>query len=109
MLVCGSGRAWFSRSALWPTRSRRLALMAIRAPLQYEDPTLTIAPRGTLTFTGVVLRQDTDGLVLRTRADGEKWILLRRDTRFREDGVQVGPSSLQSSTRVFIRAGTNLD
>ena len=91
------------------TRSRRLALMAIRAPLLHDDPTLTIAPRGSLTFTGVVLRQDADGMVLRTRVDGEKWILVRRDTRYREDGLQVGPSSLHSSTRVFVRAGTNLD
>lgn len=91
------------------TRPRRRALMAIRAPLPYDDPTLSIAPRGSLTFTGVVLRMDADGLVLRTRVDGEKWILVRRDTRFREDGLQVGRASLQSSTRVFVRAGRNLD
>src|SRR5262249_11843150 len=86
------------------TRLRR------RAPLvAYEDPTLHIAPRGSLTFTGVVLRMDDDGLVLRTRVDGEKWILVRNDTRFREDGLKVEPSSLRSSTRVFVRAGKNLD
>jgi hypothetical protein len=90
-------------------RARRRALMAARAPLLYEDPTLSIAPRGSLTFTGVVLRVDDDGLVLRTRVDGEKWILVRRDTRYREDGLRVEPSSLHSSTRVFVRAGTNLD
>ena len=32
-----------------------------------------------------------------------------RDTRFREDGLRVEPSSLHSSTRVFVRAGKNLD
>jgi hypothetical protein len=74
-----------------------------------EDPTLSIAPRGSLTFTGVVLRMDDDGMVLRTRVDGEKWILVRRDTRFREDGLRVEPSSLHSTTRVFVRAGKNLD
>ena len=79
------------------------------APLTPEDPTLSFAPRGSLTFTGVVLRLDGDGLVLRTRMDGEKWILVRRDTRYREAGLVVEPSSLQSSTRVFVRAGTNLD
>ena len=89
-------------------RNRRRALM-LRAPLEHVDPTLSIAPRGSLTFTGVVLRQDADGLVLRTRAEGEKWIMVRRDTRYRADGVQVGPSSLRSNTRVFVRAGTNLD
>jgi hypothetical protein len=92
------------------TRPRRQqALMALRAPLPHEDPTLSIAPRGSLTFTGVVLRLDADGLVLRTRVNGEKWILVRRDTRYREDGLQVEPANLRSSTRVFIRAGTNLD
>ena len=91
------------------TRSRRRALMAVRAPVEHEDPTLSIAPRGSLTFTGVVLRMDDDGLVLRTRVDGEKWILVRHDTRFREDGLRVEPSSLHSSTRVFVRAGKNLD
>lgn len=90
-------------------RSRRRMLRSIRAPIPYEDPTLSIAPRGSLTFTGVVLRVDGDGLVLRTRVDGEKWILVRQDTRYREDGLQVESSSLHSSTRVFVRAGTNLD
>jgi hypothetical protein len=85
------------------TRARR------RPPLEHEDPTLSIAPRGSLTFTGMVLRMDDDGLVLRTRVDGEKWILVRHDTRFREDGLRVEPSSLHSSTRVFVRAGKNLD
>jgi hypothetical protein len=85
-------------------RSRRLL-----TPVEHEDPTLSIAPRGSLTFTGVVLRVDDDGLVLRTRLDGEKWILVRHDTRFREDGLRVEPSSLHSSTRVFVRAGKNLD
>jgi hypothetical protein len=87
------------------TRLRRRALMAV----DHEDPTLSIAPRGSLTFTGVVLRMDDDGMVLRTRVDGEKWIVVRRDTRFREDGLRVEPSSLHSSTRVFVRAGKNLD
>ena len=91
------------------TRARRRALMAVRAPVEHEDPTLSIAPRGSLTFSGVVLRMDEDGIVLRTRVDGEKWIVVRHDTRFREDGLRVEPSSLQSSTRVFVRAGKNLD
>ena len=90
-------------------RVRHRALMAVRAPLEHEDPTLNIAPRGSLTLTGVVLRIDDDGLVLRTRVDGEKWIVVRHDTRFREDGLRVEASSLHSSTRVFVRAGKSLD
>ena len=88
---------------------RQQALMALRAPLLHDDPTISIAPRGSLTFTGVVLRLDADGLILRTRVNGEKWILVRRDTRYREDGLQVDSSYLRSSTRVFVRGGTNLD
>ena len=91
------------------TRPRRQAVIALRAPLQYDDPTIHIAPRGSLTFTGVVLRLDRDGLILRTRVNGEKWILVRRDTLYRKDGVQVESSNLESSTRVFVRGGTNLD
>jgi hypothetical protein len=91
------------------SRTRRRLLMAIRAPVPYEDPTLTIAPRGTLTFTGVVLRVDVDGLVLRTRGAGEKWILIRRDTHFRQEGLVVELSNLHSNTRVFVRGGLNLE
>lgn len=91
------------------TRPRRQALLALRAPIPHDDPTRRIAPRGALTFTGVVLRLDADGLVLRTRVHGEKWILVRRDTLYREDGLQVESSNLRSSTRVFVRGGTNLD
>ncbi len=91
------------------SQSRRRAWMAVRAPVPYEDPTLSIAPRGTLTFTGVVLRMDADGLALRTRGGGEKWILVRRDTHYRQDGLAVEPSSLRSGARVFVRAGPNLD
>jgi hypothetical protein len=88
---------------------RRRSVLLPRGPLSREDPTQSYAPRGSLTFAGVVLRLESTGLVLRTRVDGEKWILVRRDTRFREDGLQVEPSSLRSSTRVFVRGGTNVD
>ena len=90
-------------------RARRRALVAARAPVPYEDPTLNIVPRGTLTLTGVVLRVDGDGLMLRTRGYGEKWILVRRDTHYRQDGLVVELSNLHSSTRVFVRAGPNLE
>jgi hypothetical protein len=89
-----------------PTRRRTLS---VRAPPPYEDPTLTIAPRGSLTFTGVVLRVDSDGLILRTRGAGEKWILVRKDTHYRQDGLAVASANLHSNTRVFVRAGPNLD
>ena len=82
-------------------RPRRRAPIVPRAPLAYYDPTARFAPRGSITLSGVVLRLESTGLVLRTRSDGEKWIVVRRDTSFREDGLSVEPSSLQSSTRVL--------
>ena len=91
------------------TRPRRPAVIVARAPLHYNDPTLHLAPRGSLTFAGVVLRLESTGLVLRTRLNGEKWIVVRRDTFFRENGLEVESSSLRAGTRVFVRAGTNLD
>jgi len=90
-------------------RPRRRTLIAARAPITHESPTARFAPRGSMIFTGVVLRLESTGLVLRTRVDGEKWILVRRDTLFREEGLQVESTSLLAGARVFVRAGRNLD
>jgi hypothetical protein len=90
-------------------RLRRRTLIAARAPILQESPTARFAPRGSMIFTGVVLRMESTGLVLRTRVDGEKWILVRRDTLFREEGLQVESTSLLSGDRVFVRGGRNLD
>jgi len=67
------------------------------------------APRGELTLTGVVLRLHPDRLVLRTRAGEHKTILLRPDTRYSSEGQSLDVSALNVSTRVFIRAGKNLE
>lgn len=69
----------------------------------------SIAPRGNLTFAGVLLRRTPDAIWIRTRSDGEKTILLRQDTRFLSGGAPVEVSALTVNTRVFIRAGRNLD
>ena len=66
-------------------------------------------PRGDLTLSGIVDRLNGERLVLRTRADGEKIILLRQDTRYLSGGSPVDAASLQPNTRVFVRAGKNLD
>ncbi|MEX2262130.1 MAG: hypothetical protein WD696_09275 [Bryobacteraceae bacterium] len=75
----------------------------------YRSPTEHIVPRGNLTFTGIVVGLSSESLLLRTRIDGEKVILLRPDTRFLESGLQVEISDLQRNLRVFVRAGRNLD
>jgi len=66
-------------------------------------------PRGNLTFAGVVLRMNPELLVLRTRQDGEKHVLLRQDTRYMDSGLPSDLPRLAVNTRVFIRAGRNLE
>lgn len=79
-------------------------------PLHREpSPTESFAPRGNLTFAGVVMRLDHETMTLKTRADGQKLILLRQDTRYIADGQRVDADGLKRNTRVFIRAGRNMD
>jgi hypothetical protein len=75
----------------------------------YVSPTESIIPRGDLTFSGVVRRVSGEMLVLRTRLDGDKQIILRPDTRYLESGAAVDVSVLKTNCRVFVRAGRNLD
>ena len=79
---------------------RPLASLALRQEL---------APRGSLTFAGLVARLNDERIILRTRADGEKTIYLRPDTRFLEGGAIVNAAALQPNLRVFVRASKNLD
>ena len=67
------------------------------------------APRGNLTYAGVIAKLTPDRMVLRTRADGEKIIVLRRDTRYLEAGSLAEATDLKPNTRVYIRAGRNLN
>jgi hypothetical protein len=76
---------------------------------QYRSATEHIVPRGTVTYAGVISRLDGGFLILRTRAQGAKTILLRPDTRYLHGGEIVEASALGPSTRVFVRAGKNLD
>ena len=87
-----------------PARVRRLS-----RPDACRDPLDSLFPRGDLTFSAVVARLDGERLVLHTRAAGEKTILLRQDTTFVAEGNPVDGSALQPNTRVFVRAGKNLD
>jgi hypothetical protein len=66
-------------------------------------------PRGSLTLAGVVSQLSEERLILRTRADPAKRILLRTDTRYLEDGCPVALSALRVNTRIFVRAGENLE
>jgi hypothetical protein len=65
-------------------------------------------PRGDRTVSGVVIRCDSRSMTLRTR-DGEQTLLLRKDTRYLGDGAQQDAGALAVNTRVFVRAGRNLE
>jgi hypothetical protein len=62
---------------------------------------------GNLTFSGVVSRLNGQSLVLRTR-EGEQTLLIRRDTRYVDNGDTVEAAQLRPNMRVFVRAGRNL-
>ncbi|MCU1335573.1 MAG: hypothetical protein JWO19_1154 [Bryobacterales bacterium] len=65
-------------------------------------------PRGDRTISGVIIRRDIRSITLRTR-DGEQTLLLRRDTRYLDDGAQQDAGALVVNTRVFVRAGQDLE
>jgi hypothetical protein len=95
---------------------RVLAGSPAAAPLAYRPSyrpfrglTEDLFPRGNLTLAGVVSQLSEERLVLRTRADPARRILLRSDTRYLEDGCLVAWSALRVNTRIFVRAGENLD
>ena len=69
------------------------------------DPAL---PAGSVTYSGVVSRLDSDRVVLHTREAGDLSILLRKDTRYLKDGQLVEAGQLQPTMRVFVRAGRDV-
>jgi hypothetical protein len=66
-------------------------------------------PRGNLTFAGVVLRIDAETMTVKTRRDGIQRFVLRRDTFYLGNGMELERKHLANNTCVFIRAGRNLD
>lgn len=95
-----------------PTRQTpqlRAAIERFQTYSTYSSPLDDLFPRGNLTFSGVVRQLNEERLVLRMREGGDKVIQLRPDTKYIEDGARVQVSVLKPNTRVFVRAGTNLD
>ncbi len=83
--------------------TRILTVRPYRSSLEY------IYPRGNMTFSGVVRRLNANVLVLRTKDEPERMVLLRDDTRFLESGFPAERQSLGVNTRVFIRGGRNIE
>ena len=76
------------------------------AAVAAKRPTVDL-PQGDRTISGVVIRCDSRSLTIRTR-DGERTVLLRKDTRYLGDGAQQDAAAVLVNTRVFVRAGPNL-
>lgn len=82
-----------------------------RHPVVKDDPLQSdlFLPRGNLTFAGLVCQLNDERFVLRTRAEGEKIIYFRPDTRFMQDGGLTKSPALHVNTRVYVRGSKNLD
>ncbi|HLK65673.1 MAG TPA: hypothetical protein VKU19_19680 [Bryobacteraceae bacterium] len=74
----------------------------------YRAMTDRALPAGTLSYSGVVFRITPERLVLHTREGGDLSILLRKDTRFLDNGENVDADSVKVNMRVFVRAGKDL-
>ncbi len=75
----------------------------------YPGAAEVFAPRGDITFSGTVVSIAAGALVIRTRAGEMRTIALRPDTRYLTEGQAAAADNLAPQTRVFIRAGRNLD
>ncbi|SPF44191.1 conserved hypothetical protein [Candidatus Sulfopaludibacter sp. SbA4] len=78
------------------------------ARLRPARPAIDGTPTGNLTFSGVVFRVTGERIVLHTREGGEQSLLLRKDTRYVENGEIVEAGNLKLNMRVFVRAGKDL-
>jgi hypothetical protein len=72
------------------------------------NPRTDLVRHGNLNYSGVIYRIATDKLTLHTREDGDLDILLRKDTRFLQNGQVVEAGDLKPNTRVFVNAGKDL-
>ncbi len=89
-----------------PAPPHRPMRMRTRPPLA-SVATDWFAPRGNLTFTGIVVRRSPDSITLRTRS-GETKIMLLPDTHYLGDGLRLDPDQLKVNTHVFVRAARNI-
>lgn len=105
----GTGICYARTVQITDTKPARLVPVQRIRPQSYRSATDLFAPRGNLTFAGVVLKISADELLLRTRLNERKTILLRADTRFLGAGESLDRTGLAVNTRVFIRAGKNIE
>ncbi len=78
-----------------------------RAPRRVA--TEELPPRtGTLTYSGVVFRITPESVAIHLRDGTEQSILLRKDTRYLQNGSMVDAASLKPNMRIFVRAGKSV-
>jgi hypothetical protein len=70
-------------------------------------PAERLVASANLTFAGVVSQFTPQRLVLHTR-EGDRTILIRKDTRYVADGGTVEAAALQPNMRVYVQAGKDL-
>lgn len=75
----------------------------------HNSATELFAPRGDMTFSGIVGGMDGKWLTIRSRDGGRHVLLLRTDTRYLGDGLPLEKTNLEPQTLIFVRAGRNLD
>jgi|SRR5579884_194972 len=75
----------------------------------YSLATEPLAPRGDITFAGIVTGIDGSRITVRTRAEGREVFLLRPDTRYLGGGFPRERASLARQMLVYVRAGRNVD
>jgi hypothetical protein len=66
-------------------------------------------PRGNMAFAAVVLRSNPELIVVRVRGGEQKLVRVRPDTRYASNGLPSNLAQLPPNTRVFIRAGLNIE
>ncbi len=86
-----------------PYRSQLLRRLRAYTPVAEPVPRT-----GNITYSGVVSRLDGQHVVLHTREAGDLSILLRKDTRYLEEGQMVEAEHLKPTMRVFVRAGKDV-
>ena len=105
------------RSKLSPSGcyARTVHVVEIVTPVRtrlrpYQSVTEHIAPRGDLTYAGVVITVNSSRMEIHLRNQAERLsLLLRPDTRYVQDGIQIESGQLKPNTRVYVRAGKNLE
>ena len=74
----------------------------------YNPKMEPVLPVGNISYSGVISRLNSERVVLHTRQAGDLSILLRKDTRYLQDGQIVTSEQLRPNMRVFVRAGKDV-